>query len=609
MIHYIIYKMNYINIAIIGPITVGKSTLVNTLFIDNYSEMNIRRTTMQPQIYLESFRTFNVEQISEINKKSNIKYYNEKNIKIDPVYHNVGFIKDFLRLESHVLLRIHDLPGINDNIAEEVYANYVINNFIVYDIIFFVIDINSSLNTSTEVKILNTILAQIAQQKKEYSKEMILYVVANKYDNANKEYDEMIEQVQKIVNEQLKKYGIANLKHKIIRLSLETSYIYRMKHFNPNELLDIKYIDKLGLDNFPRKVWAKYNEEEKRQHVTNLVNVSDYREMMRECKFEDFKNNLQSDLSANMQYKLMCNQFKIAITNAVNVHYHSYSSGLGLEFLTLMRTIMDIFEKIININKLFYGVKFNTIVDIDTLIKPVVSFIDYYLDRPKTNWISEYTMEIFTSIKKMALITESKVIILMLNEIRSHVVYFYELKLKKQNLDITEGLNYISNLANYLDDDVGKYYENFLMSNTNIYDMCAQEIININNEVLKKCPSINIIKIVANQLKYIYSCIFHSCTNERKPIKYFDAINICSYIFTANDYWNKKIILQTEIYDTDDMANLRYQLYKSNIVFTTSNGKSSLYGSYSKFNTTNDKELEKIDPVLEKYLAQKLEQK
>ena len=43
-----------INIAICGAVSAGKSTLLNSLFVSQYSDMKIKRTTMTPQVYYES---------------------------------------------------------------------------------------------------------------------------------------------------------------------------------------------------------------------------------------------------------------------------------------------------------------------------------------------------------------------------------------------------------------------------------------------------------------------------------------------------------------------------------------------------------------------------
>lgn len=40
-----------INFGIIGCVSSGKSTLLNSLFCDTYSDMKIKRTTMIPQVY------------------------------------------------------------------------------------------------------------------------------------------------------------------------------------------------------------------------------------------------------------------------------------------------------------------------------------------------------------------------------------------------------------------------------------------------------------------------------------------------------------------------------------------------------------------------------
>ncbi len=47
-------KRNQINIAICGPVSAGKSTLLNALFVASYSDMKIKRTTATPQVYFET---------------------------------------------------------------------------------------------------------------------------------------------------------------------------------------------------------------------------------------------------------------------------------------------------------------------------------------------------------------------------------------------------------------------------------------------------------------------------------------------------------------------------------------------------------------------------
>ena len=63
-----------INIIIIGPVSVGKSTLTNLLFVEQYSDMKIKRTTAVPQIYTETdnIEGFDFKNILEKNRQRNI---------------------------------------------------------------------------------------------------------------------------------------------------------------------------------------------------------------------------------------------------------------------------------------------------------------------------------------------------------------------------------------------------------------------------------------------------------------------------------------------------------------------------------------------------------
>ena len=59
---------NQINLAICGPVSVGKGTLLNSIFVATYSDMKIKRTTMNPQVYYEVSNKNNLN-TSEIRKE------------------------------------------------------------------------------------------------------------------------------------------------------------------------------------------------------------------------------------------------------------------------------------------------------------------------------------------------------------------------------------------------------------------------------------------------------------------------------------------------------------------------------------------------------------
>jgi predicted GTPase len=62
------------NIAMVGTISSGKSTLLNAIFGKTYSEMKIRRTTMIPSEYnLAQIDEADLSTIQETNNKLNEK--------------------------------------------------------------------------------------------------------------------------------------------------------------------------------------------------------------------------------------------------------------------------------------------------------------------------------------------------------------------------------------------------------------------------------------------------------------------------------------------------------------------------------------------------------
>lgn len=71
---------NKFSIGIIGPVSAGKSTFTNAIFVNKFSQTKKKRTTMLPQIYIENNKSIlTTKELNEIltnNNESNNEYVN-----------------------------------------------------------------------------------------------------------------------------------------------------------------------------------------------------------------------------------------------------------------------------------------------------------------------------------------------------------------------------------------------------------------------------------------------------------------------------------------------------------------------------------------------------
>jgi len=316
MDEFIDSNKNYINIAILGAVSVGKSTLVNTIFAETYSKCVIKRYTMTPQIYIETdaVETETVGKIyrknNEINNKLVAKTEAGETVSLDDIKERVYLVPkvyDFTELEEDNYLRIYNIPGLNDARSKDVYFEYMDNNFKKFDIVIFVVDINSSLNTGDEVDILVKIVENCKLNSEKHGIHNKLIILANKCDEMTLstegkpklegEQQEMMNQLQTLVKEKVDNI-FPSLDYKIKPLSLEDSYIYRMYDRNKGFELDMKYLNKFGYNEYGKIRWNKLAEQ--RRH--ELINLEiDMDERMNITGFNGFRKILNKFLSPSNQ--------------------------------------------------------------------------------------------------------------------------------------------------------------------------------------------------------------------------------------------------------------------------------------------------------------------
>ena len=238
---------------------------------------------------------------------------------IDELEYNVSRIYNFKKLAKNVYLNIYNIPGLNDSSYKDLYFNYIENNFHKFDIILFVVDINSALNTSDEIEILTKIINNCKSNNVKYGIYNKLLVIANKCDNMSidehnnlileEEPNEMFEQIKTQVKQKVQEI-YPKLEYNIIPMSAEDSFVYRILEKNSAYNLNIKYINKFGYNEYGRNRWNRLSLEQKKKQIKKLIPKCNIESTLTLTGFNGFKQIFEKYLSLENQKKFVINHIK-----------------------------------------------------------------------------------------------------------------------------------------------------------------------------------------------------------------------------------------------------------------------------------------------------------
>lgn len=302
-----------INVTIVGCVSSGKSTLLNALFCENLAQMKMKRTTMVPCVFIENKDndSINIKEISQniesVNTTLIKKSVENKNVNYEdykPLYFNVGKID--LKFDVKCNLTIYDIPGLNDSMTKHVYYNYLQENFVNFNIILFIVDINSGMNTDNEIEILQFI---IAQTKTVTEKKIYTLVVINKVDdmqiNNGKieitgELNEMYDQIIHTVNSKFTENNIIDHLIGIIPICAFDAFLYRMiLHKNTEYELTPENILKIGINEMGKK-FMHFDKNKQKQKVNEIISNTQFLyDMIKLSGFGNFKKTLNQFLINN----------------------------------------------------------------------------------------------------------------------------------------------------------------------------------------------------------------------------------------------------------------------------------------------------------------------
>jgi predicted GTPase len=371
-----------INICVVGCVSAGKSTILNAFFGCDYTQCKIKRTTMMPNKFVETNSVGKIDSVEKINKTIsdvNTQIYAQtdrgaKPLRLEDYGNELTFYVEGMEMNvgNDIKITIYDIPGLNDARTKEIYYNYLEKNFFKFNIILFVVDIQSGLNTSDEMDILKFLSKNIAKHKTESNKNISLLGVVNKADDMQQngtklevlgELGEMFEQTSNTIKQEFEKKRIQQNLLGCIPVCGLDSHLYRMikKYQDINKLSD-ENILRIGVNEEEMKKMIKQINTIIYRKINLLTNPNQIK------KFYDtnIKNVINSDKSIKNKIK----QF---------IDFDIYPNFFVDRILELV--VIEFSEQVVPINKFEYIQLFEHLGNLKTEIIDLV--LDSLLSNPR----------------------------------------------------------------------------------------------------------------------------------------------------------------------------------------------------------------------------------
>lgn len=378
-----------INIAVLGNVSSGKSTLLNSLFLEEFTSMNICRNTMVPQIYreLNNNKRKEVKDAKEINKivselndelklkMDNPEYIFKNDMKEMEFY--IHKLKELNICQKNIHMSFYDIPGLNDSKNHELYYCYVKENFVDFDIILYLIDLKTGLNSKDEIDLLNFICKNSSKHDK--------YVVPiiNKSDDMTMEDDKLVcdskyadnyNNIIKMLNESTSKYYNVKFAEPVL-YSAQESYMYRMLSKNSDWELNEELRNMIGVNDMGKKYFT-LTHDERIVKVKEIVKNEKFIEtMIKMCGYSYLFESLKNIISFENQY-CIC---KKKIINKYNILTNTQISKNNI--FDIYNKFDSIYEESIKLQEIFNAKQ--NILDPDEIFKSL--FITMMSNNDNTN--------------------------------------------------------------------------------------------------------------------------------------------------------------------------------------------------------------------------------
>jgi GTPase SAR1 family protein len=196
-----------IKVAVIGPVSVGKSTLINALLVGKYSEVSIQRTTAGVNFFRLSPPSEDgsasssvkwsmipdksdaeediLKEISKDNKAlRGLEKVGEKTFEVEGI--------QLCDTRSDTKVVIVDIPGINEAESSSKYRDYVTNQWDRFDCVILVMDATHGVNTEEQIG-----LFELVKTNLKHKKDLSVIILFNKVDELDdKEENEILQEAR-----------------------------------------------------------------------------------------------------------------------------------------------------------------------------------------------------------------------------------------------------------------------------------------------------------------------------------------------------------------------------------------------------------------------------
>ena len=453
-------------LCLVGSVSAGKSTFLNSVFCKKLTQCKIKRTTMVPTRYIESESAIDTEEdiyriVSEKNEEIIKKTESgEKLIASDykELEFNVGKL-DIKIMSKGGLVDIYDIPGLNDARTKTEYYKYLEDNFHKFNIIVLFVDIMSGLNTSDEMDILKFIITQTCWHK-ERGRDIYTLVVVNKSDDMilqedntltlSGELGEMFEQVKQTITSEFGRNKIDGHIVGITPFCAKDAFLYRMVKKCPDYVLSDEERIKIGLNEMGKK-FSKYTVKTQIEKVKEILQDKEFIDTM--INLSGF-NQLQDKLKTFMKksrkgFEVANTLYAVRSMRPITEVFDKYNTFVNDDIYSQIHEYVELYSRLKDIDTEMYE------LNMKTLLSTILQYINKNLDKyVKCGYIdTELSRSLETRIAQ---------------KLKNHIIEF----------DIITLNDLLNNNENFMTNVIYKYFTPF-------YEKFYDE-----NEYISICPSI-----------------------------------------------------------------------------------------------------------------------